>query len=286
MLDFRTILFPVDFSTRCIQSAPYLAGVARKFSSELTLLHAFDVHDLFGYGAASSTVVYGTYADVLRQQRESALMDFGHPILDGLPVKRIMQLGEPAECIAKYAEEHGTDLIFMPTHGRGRFRRLLLGAVTSKVLHDTSRPVWTTAHAETLCCTASSDIQSIICAVDPCPDAVTVLCSASEIAAHYGAGVRLVHAIPVPLGTMDEGFNRTLFNAATQRIAARQQEAGTKYEAYVKYGTIPNVVRQFALDCAAQLTVIGRGRMTEFCGRFRTNVNTIIRDSPCPVLSV
>ena len=56
--------------------------------------------------------------------------------------------GDASEVITKYAAEHGTDLIMMPTHGYGVFRGLLLGSVTAKVLHDAVCPVWTAVHVE------------------------------------------------------------------------------------------------------------------------------------------
>lgn len=35
MIEFKKILFPVDFSEHCIEAAQYFAGIARKFQSEL-----------------------------------------------------------------------------------------------------------------------------------------------------------------------------------------------------------------------------------------------------------
>ena len=48
----------------------------------------------------------------------------------------------------KWAKANQIDLIMMPTHGYGRFRALLLGSVTAKVLHDADCPVWTAVHRE------------------------------------------------------------------------------------------------------------------------------------------
>jgi len=42
MLHYRRILFPVDFSLRCRQMAPLVGDVARKFFSEVVLLHDLD----------------------------------------------------------------------------------------------------------------------------------------------------------------------------------------------------------------------------------------------------
>jgi nucleotide-binding universal stress UspA family protein len=51
-------------------------------------------------------------------------------------------------------------------------------------------------------------------------------------------------------------------------------------------GEVSHVVRQAALHHGADLVVIGRGHATRTLGRLRTNVYSIIRESPCPVISV
>ncbi|MGA8595805.1 MAG: universal stress protein [Bryobacteraceae bacterium] len=44
--------------------------------------------------------------------------------------------GDPAAAIVKCAQAEQVDLIMMPTHGYGPYRKFLLGSVTAKVLHD------------------------------------------------------------------------------------------------------------------------------------------------------
>ncbi len=51
-------------------------------------------------------------------------------------------------------------------------------------------------------------------------------------------------------------------------------------------GEVSHVVRDSALGHSADLVVIGRGRATRTLGRLRSNVYSIIRDAPCPVISV
>jgi len=46
------------------------------------------------------------------------------------------------------------------------------------------------------------------------------------------------------------------------------------------------VVRNIALKSRADLVVIGRGAIRTGLGRLNANSYDIIRDSPCPVLSV
>lgn len=289
---FRKILFPIDFSARCVWFAPYVGDVARKFGSQVTLFHALDMYDAFGYGAASGTTVYGACETELRRQRQSALAEFGEEAFAGVSTVRVAETGEPAERIISYSEEHGTDAIFMPTHGRGRFRQLLLGSVTSKVLHDARIPVWTSAHCDSPddSATTTHCIRSIICAVDLSPDAARVIRTAAALAGEYGAAVRIVHAIPAPEAgnsdTRDESFRQFLFETAAEKLAAHQKEAGTRFETCIRQGRVAMAVKVIAANSKADLVVIGRGRLQEFLGRLRTNVGAIVRESPCPVLSV
>ena len=57
-------------------------------------------------------------------------------------------------------------MIMMPATGLGRFRRVLLGSVTAKVLHDVSCPVWTSAHEPDPTLAAPGTYRTILCAVD------------------------------------------------------------------------------------------------------------------------
>ena len=47
----------------------------------------------------------------------------------------------PAEAIVRAAKRHKCDLVFMASHGRGGFKRSLLGSQTQKVLSQSTIPV-------------------------------------------------------------------------------------------------------------------------------------------------
>jgi nucleotide-binding universal stress UspA family protein len=59
----------------------------------------------------------------------------------GLAFREHIKVGEPAEVIARMAEDRGCDLIVMGTHGRGTIAGLLIGSVATKVLHLAKAPV-------------------------------------------------------------------------------------------------------------------------------------------------
>lgn len=288
MLSFRRILFPIDFSERSREVAPYVAWIARKFDGQVTLLHASDMP--LASPGSSLWPELTFHQNWIRQQRESDLAAFAPEIFDRLLVTRIAEFGDPAEVIVRYAEHNEVDLIVMPTHGLGTFRWLLLGSVTAKVLHDSLCPVWTTVHSEAQSCGGGREIRTVLCGVDLSSDPVRVIRAASDVAANCGAIVRLVHAIDTPEARpgsdMDTGLKRFLFDTAREQIASCQKEAETAWEVCIHSGGVSSVLRHAALRSHADLLVIGRGHLRHRLGRLRTNVGVVIRESPCPVLSV
>lgn len=289
MLDFRTILFPVDFSDAAKQAAPYVCGIACRFDAELVVLHALDLSRAAPAAPFLQPQLLAPYENLICGRREAELATFIEKSFPGMSPKSVLEVGDAAEAITRYAERNEVDLIVMPTHGLGRFRWLLLGSVTAKVLHDSKCPVWTTVHAETLP-TLGTDTRTILCGVDLASEPTRVMQAASDLAKHYGAVVRLVHAIYVPESkpgsNMYDGLKRFLFDTAREWITKHQAEAGTNWDVCIESGAVANVLREMAAQSRADLIVIGRGRLQNHLGRLRTNVGAIIRQASCPVLSV
>ena len=287
MQAFQKILFPVDMSDGCTAAAPFVEAMVRKFHAHLTLLHVLEmppgyVTDWYGYMALVDT-------DAIRGARKKEVDRYLKNNFEGLNVERVMQEGEAAGEITTYAEEHGADLIMMPTHGYGIFRSLLLGSVTAKVLHDAACPVWTGVHVEETPA-ASSTLANIMCAVDLTDKSLPAMQFASKLAQDFKARLWLVHAVPGaetrPEKYFDADLQTFLQEEARHAIAKMQQSAGVVAQLCLGAGEVPHVVRDAALHHNADLVVIGRGHATRALGRLRTNVYSIIRQSPCPVISV
>ena len=123
MATFKRILFPVEFTPQCQIAARHVATYARHFAAEVILLHV-EVLPLEPYAWEPQT-------EWLTQRLDQFLVDefagvkVRSPGLQGRSYKRDRPL----------RHQRKADLIMMPTHGRGPFRRFVLGSVTAKVLH-------------------------------------------------------------------------------------------------------------------------------------------------------
>ena len=288
MRAFQKILFPVDMSDSSTATARFVEAMARKYHAELTLLHVLEmpsgmIPDWYG----GAVPVIDTTA--IWQAETEAAQCYLTDKFQGLKVHRVVIQGDAAETIDDYARENGMDLIMLPTHGYGIFRTLLLGSVTAKVLHDTPCPVWTGVHVEDVPA-VSPEFATLMCAVDRTEDSVATMRFACRLANDNHAKLILVHAIPgaevAPEKYFDNDLRAYLEQDARKTIAQLQETAGVMAPLCLGAGEVSHVVRDSALGHSADLVVIGRGHATRTLGRLRSNVYSIIREAPCPVISV
>ncbi len=289
MSTFRNILFPVDFSDQCADTARSVAALARQFDGRVTLLHVIgDYEGIYTPDAPSPDA----WIAWLRKTAAARLQSFGTPCLDDLVAARLIRDGDPARVIVDYAAHHNVDLIAMPTHGRGVFRRFLLGSVTARVLHDSAIPVWTTVHAPSPFL-GTERIRSIVCATDLSEASHRVMKTAGRIARDCSASLCFVHAIPMPV-TLSAGAMeactpqaiQAIQDTARARIDEACRDAGVEVDAHVASGFILPIVSSAIAKHHADLLVIGRGHLPETLGGWRTDIASLIRESNCPVLSV
>jgi len=288
MAAFQHILFPVDFSDRNVHIAPYVMCMARRYKARTTMLHVMEIPS----AAYPAWPEYSLQTDLpaVRDERKRHLESFLADEFQDVTVTRVMLEGEPAWRIEEYVRDQGVDLIMMPTHGYGKFRRFLLGSVTAKLLHDVNCAIWTSAHTPEAPAPPAG-YRSVLCAVDLSPASLPLVRWASEFAREQGAALKLAHAIPAaktPVAFDLEGdrFRGFLFDQAHAQMAKLQQEAGTNLDSVVEGGDVAHVVADAARAGQSDLVVIGRGIMQHTLGNMRTNVYSMIREAPCPVMSV
>jgi len=288
MRAFQKILFPVDMSDGCTCTARFVEAMARKYHAAVTMLHVLEmpsglVPDWYG----GAVPVIDTTA--IWQAETEAAQSYLTDKFQGLNVRRVVVQGDAAQMIDEYARDNGTDLIMMATHGYGLFRTLLLGSVTAKVLHDTPCPVWTGVHLQDSPA-VSPEFGTVMCAVDRTEDSLVPMRFACRLAQDSHAKLFLVHAIPgaevAPEKYFDSDLRQYLEQDARKTIAQLQESAGVAAPLCLGSGEVSHVVRDAALGHSADLLLIGRGRATRTLGRLRSNVYSIIRDAPCPVISV
>lgn len=186
-------------------------------------------------------------------------------------------------------QEQRADLVMLATHGYGPVRRLLLGSVTAKVLHDVSAAVWTGVGAALDDHPARIPYKSIVCALDDDDEAAAVLKAASIISCAYHAQLSILHVVQAPLS-----FPEVDVRAHTQKLIDRAQlgirelkaKLGVDAPHTVVEALVAERIHQEVVRRRADLLVTGRGHAMGTISRLWSHLYSVIRDAPCPVISV
>jgi nucleotide-binding universal stress UspA family protein len=163
MMLFRNILFPIDFSERSYAAAPFIHALARFYDSRVILVHVCETGTP---PFPASAYVTGVCYEAIESDSRKRLRKFADSQLPKLDTLCVASVGHPAKVILSEAAIYSADLIAMPTHGYGGFRRLLLGSVTARILRELRVPVWTAAHAPEPSHRAHPQPRRILAAVD------------------------------------------------------------------------------------------------------------------------
>lgn len=287
-MQFDKILFPVDLSEQCRRVAPFVKDVALRFNSQVLMLHVMQSPPMYG---APPDLGFAPIIDLdlWRKERRASVNTFLTEELAGISLVRVVVEGDPAIEIVNAARKERMDVVMMPTHGHGPFRALLLGSVTAKVLHDVECPVWTASHTEKAPAHPPPQWRRIICAVELIEEDVRPVQWARELAREEGAEFLLLHAIPAFNAEAvwpEKSFRESMSYAAHQQMVSIFGDAVKEAQVSIQFGSPARVVGDAAMAWNADLVVIGRGESQKRLGRLRSDAYGIIRESPCPVISV
>jgi nucleotide-binding universal stress UspA family protein len=287
MLPFRKILYPVDYSPFCQVIVPYIKETAQRFSAALTLVHAYGT-EAPAYGRL--TLTNPGPREEVQAHEDRRLRDFGTANFPGQHVESFAEPGEAGAVIDRIAKRECADLIMLPTHGRGPIRRFLLGSVAAKVLHDASAAVWTGTDSTLWEHAPQIPYRSILCVVDNSDETESLITAAAAIAADYEARLSLVHVLITPVAVGLDHIDAVpapgAVAAAKYRLRALTAHLGIEAPYTVIEALVPFGVRSEAMRVKADLIITGRGLQRTWRGRLWSNLYEIVREAPCPVLSI
>lgn len=138
----KKILVPTDFSQQAENALRVAADLARKYGSEINLLHMLELPmQLVDAG------ITGTHSDLpealffmkLAHKRFQEMMNA--PYLKGITVVETAEFDGAFEGINDYVIKHEADLIVMGSHGDSGLHEFFIGSNTEKVVRNSSVPV-------------------------------------------------------------------------------------------------------------------------------------------------
>jgi nucleotide-binding universal stress UspA family protein len=151
-MTFKNVLVPLDGTPEAEQMLEPATSMAKLFGADITLLRM--VRPLL---ATSIPVGMGTFSNVairmaedldkLQKQLEQEALEYLEKVAQKLRANnlivntRIALADQPGVGVLAEAQQLGSDLIALETHGRRGLTRLFLGSVADKVLRGSTVPV-------------------------------------------------------------------------------------------------------------------------------------------------
>ena len=142
--EFKRIMVPLDGSLAAAEILPSVRELARCSGSEIVLLRVVP-------GEPESQIADARLPPTTRVEKtevtgERAATDYVQTLSTsavhwGVPVRTLVQVGDPASVILDTAQDMYVDLIAMSTHGLGGLRRFFLGSVAERVVRHAVAPV-------------------------------------------------------------------------------------------------------------------------------------------------
>ena len=289
MLNIATVLAPTDLSDRGARALEHAAALAMHFDARLIAAHvvapAPHEYQLLGKGLAPEMAA----ENVTRFERQ--LADQVRAAAPGVQTELVLRTGDPAHQIGRLATERQVDLAVLSTHGYGAFRRLLLGSVVAKVLHDVDCPVMTGAHLTDKPVFRTVPYKTIACALglQDMAHSEMALRWAADFARSWSASLHVIHVPPAIDWSAGEWFpdeTQQLVRAASREkldalIAEVGCEATVHTDGMEATAYVPEIVRTVEADAL----VIGRSSEHGLLGG-GSDAFGLIRQSPSPVISV
>jgi nucleotide-binding universal stress UspA family protein len=294
MISLKTILAPVDFSERSTHAAEHAVALASHFRAKVVLTHVIPPSPM-EYAAFEGGYYTGATWPSDRELQltvEKQLQALADKVRVESDIQTRILTGDPAQEIERLAQELKADLLVMSTHGYGPFRRFILGSVTAKVLHDVSCPVFTGAHVPELAPFNREPYRRIACAVNLGPQSEDVLRWAWDFARAYEEDLTVIHAAPLlesggPYGDIFPADTRkALVDAARAEVDRLIDKVGCRAQVRIECADPASFVHDVADKGYMDLLIIGRSPRHGILGRLRTQAYAIIREAPCPVISV
>lgn len=240
----KNILFPTDFSERSAAALPYAAAVARCYQATVYVAHVTvpepAVAPAAAWDSSSSRI----------SQPEMAILD-RCDLLNGIPYETLLEKGEIWEVLSEMIRERDIDLIVVGTHGRGGFKKLILGSVAEEIIREAPCPVMGVGPQVPSRAQLAGNMRHILLATDFGGGSLAALKYAVSFAEENRARLTVVHVVDhrdAPRAPNEDAF---------QLLLSSDLNLVSPPDLLVKSGAPAEVILELAAEMQSDLIVVG-----------------------------
>lgn len=292
MRNYQTIVVGIDFSKASTASLRLAARLSDRFQSRrLHLVHVVSVPTAAVLPALQPSSEAARRAVGQAEDKLAAL----EVEASSSRITREVRAGNPAQQLARVADEISADLVVVAGRGQGVLAEMFIGSVASSLIRVAHCPVLVHAGAD------REEISGVLAAVDLSPISRSVLENAFGVAGRFQANVRVLSLFEHPFFESQPQtlLPKTLGQAEIEALGEEHRRAvvdliakvptnGANVEVEVmSKAPAANVILDVAKLIDADLIVLGTsGQGAWHRMILGSTANFVLGRSPCPVLVV
>ena len=130
---FSKILVPVDGSNNSYKALEAALVLSEKLGSKISVVNVMEQVPITHI---ESEKLLSELLEAYKKENQEILSkcsDIAHQ--KGITIKTVLLQGNPAPVILDYSKKENFDLVIMGSRGMGKFKELILGSVSSKIVH-------------------------------------------------------------------------------------------------------------------------------------------------------
>lgn len=136
---FSKILVPVDGSENSKRAFNYATYLSKNLKGKITILHIADAPPTV---YVQSQKVLDELLEKYSKAREKVFDEYLELAQkEGVEIKTKVIFGDPGQAIVKFSIEEEFDVIIIGNRGMGHLKEMVMGSVSSTVVHDAKCPV-------------------------------------------------------------------------------------------------------------------------------------------------
>lgn len=292
MVKIERILCPTNLSAESDEALRYAVALARAYDAKLLLLYCTEIKS-----AKAPIENRHLSLDIACSFEQALIPHLGLAELsnikwEALAIENVRDVGE---AISHQAKTHCADLIVMRSRRRPR-AALLLGSTAQKVSRSAPCPILVTHPNEVEWVgfsTGEIDLRRVLIAHDFSSDSELALQYGCSLAEEYQAEVHLLHVLDsagyqepeLAWSTSSSGSAYAFVVSKLQRAVPKEAFLWCNVVTSVRCGKPYEEVLAYAQELQIDLICMGAsGSGWSLSKLFGSNVDRVLRESPCPVL--
>jgi nucleotide-binding universal stress UspA family protein len=284
MLSLKRILVAIDFSPISIVALRHALGIARRYHSNVSLLHVIDPSI---YGLAGPDGISADTETALHdaERIEADLRRQGS--LEGLKFDCTISAGPVWRTIAEAIEDKRSAALVLGTHGRSGLRKLALGSVAECAFREALCPVMTVGPKVLQAKSSGAEAKHFLVPTDLSSESLEALPYGLSLAGATGGDLTLLHVLKSKSG------DRKRQAESVREVEARfreflQPHPGAENQAHflVEAGPPAEVIVRVAERDQTDIIIMGLRAWAEDSAPMWRTAYAVVTQATCPVLSM